>query len=174
MTIIPTLDTERLILRPHRASDFDAYRAMWGHPDVTRFIGGTPLSREASWSKLMRVMGVWQALGFGFFAIEERATGRFIGEAGFHDMRRDMTPSIEGTLEAGWGLLPDAHGKGYATEAMRVAIAWADAQDFGMSMTCIIAEANLPSQRVADKLGFAAPELGAYLEHPILVYRRPM
>jgi RimJ/RimL family protein N-acetyltransferase len=174
MTIIPTLETERLILRPHRASDFEPFAAMWADPIVARYVGGVTSNREASWSKLMRMMGVWQALGFGFFAIEEKGTGTYVGGAGFHEMRRDMTPSIEGTLEAGWGLAPEAHGKGYATEAMRAAIAWAEAQDFGMPMTCIIDEANTPSKRVAEKLGFCDPEVGCYLGHSILVYRRPL
>ena len=61
---------------------------------------------------------MWRHMGFGFWAIEEKATGRFIGEAGFHELRRDIEPSIEGTLEAGWGFVTDAHGKGFATEAV--------------------------------------------------------
>jgi len=172
MVDIPTLETDRLVLRAHRADDFDAFAAMWADPRVAQYVGGMPASREASWSKLMRLMGVWQALGFGFFAIEEKRTGDYIGGAGFHEMRRDMTPSIEGTLEAGWGLAPAAHGKGYATEAMRAALEWARAQNFGMSLTCIIDVANLASQRVAEKLGFSEPVTGSYLGEPILVYRR--
>jgi RimJ/RimL family protein N-acetyltransferase len=46
--MIPTLETERLILRPHRLADFDAYVEMWADPDVVRFIGGKPFDRESS------------------------------------------------------------------------------------------------------------------------------
>src|SRR5690606_8311914 len=95
----PTLETERLILRPYRPEDFDAYAEMWADPDVVRFMGGKPFDREASWSRFLRQMGAWQLMGFGFFAIEEKETGVFAGEAGFHELRRDLVPSLEGTLE---------------------------------------------------------------------------
>jgi len=77
---IPTLTTGRLLLRPYRLADFDAYAAMWADPAVTRFIGGVPFTREQSWSRFLRQIGVWHHLAFGFFAIEEKATGRFAGE----------------------------------------------------------------------------------------------
>src|SRR5690606_4264029 len=96
----------------------------------------------------------WQVLGFGFFAIEEKETGRLAGEAGFADFRRNLEPSIEGTLEAGWVLNPNVQGWGYATEAMTAAIGWADTAFPGRRMTCIIDPDNLPSIRVAQRLGF--------------------
>ncbi len=76
------------------------------------------------------------------------------GEAGFQDMRRDFEPSIEGTLETGWALIPSAHGKGYATEAVSALIAWADAHFPGRRMTCIISPENQASLRLAAKFGF--------------------
>jgi hypothetical protein len=54
---------------------------MWTEPAVVRFIGA--LSREAAWIRFVRQAGHWNRLGFGFFAIEDRATGAFVGEAGF-------------------------------------------------------------------------------------------
>jgi RimJ/RimL family protein N-acetyltransferase len=152
--MIPVIETPRLILRAHALPDFDAYVAMWADPHVVRFITGTPFTREASWSRFLRHPGHWQHMGFGFLAIEEKETGRFIGEAGFHDMRREITPSIEGTLEAGWALSPSVHGRGYGFEAMQALVGWADAAFSGRRMTCIIDPANLASQRVAAKLGF--------------------
>ncbi len=125
MTDIPTIETERLILRPHAISDFDAYAAMWREPGVFRFIGGVAMSREESWTRLLRTAGVWHFLGFGFLVVEERSSGRFLGEAGFHDLRRDMHPSPEGSMEAGWALCHSAQGRGYATEAMRALLSWA-------------------------------------------------
>ena len=114
----PTIETERTILRPHRLDDFDAYAAMWADPVVTRFIGGKPRTREESWIRFLRHPGMWSLLGYGFWAIEEKASGRFIGEAGFHDLKRDIVPSIEGMPEAGWALVPSAHGKGLASEVV--------------------------------------------------------
>jgi RimJ/RimL family protein N-acetyltransferase len=170
--MIPTLETERLILRPHRLEDFDAYVEMWADPDVVRFIGGKPFDRELSWSRFLRHAGVWQHLGFGFFAIEEKETGRFAGEAGFHDLRRNVDPSVEGTLEAGWALTPNVQGWGYATEAMSAAIGWADAAFPQKRMTCIIDPDNLPSIRVAGRLGFAELARTTYNSTPIVVFER--
>ena len=165
--MIPVIETPRLILRAHAFADFDAYCTLWSDPDVVRYITGTPFTREASWSRFLRHPGHWQHMSFGFLAIEERETGRFIGEAGFHDMRREITPSIEGTLEAGWGLMPSAHGRGYGSEAMQALVGWADAAFPGRRMTCIIDPANLPSRRVADRLGFT--EVGPATYHGSVV-----
>jgi RimJ/RimL family protein N-acetyltransferase len=170
--MIPTIETERLILRPHRLDDFEAYAEMWADPDVVRFIGGKPFDREASWSRFLRQAGIWQVLGFGFFAIEEKETGRFAGEAGFHDLRRSMDPVIEGTLEAGWALNPDVQGWGYATEAMTAAIGWAEGAFPGRAMTCIINPDNLPSIRVAQRLGFAELARTRYQDSAVTVFRR--
>ena len=170
--MIPVIETPRLILRAHALADFDPYVALWSDPDVVRYITGTPFSREASWARFLRHPGHWQHMGFGFLAIEERETGRFIGEAGFHDMRREMTPSIEGTLEAGWGLMPSAHGRGYGFEAMQALVGWADATFPGRRMTCIIDPANQPSQRVATKLGFREVTAASYHGSAVTLYER--
>ncbi len=55
MTDIPTLETARLTLRPHRLDDFDAHAALWADEDVVRFITGVPSTREQSWSRMLRV-----------------------------------------------------------------------------------------------------------------------
>jgi len=171
MTIIPTLETERLILRPHRLEDFDDYAAIWADPDVVRFITGSPISRENSWSRMLRVAGLWHLMGFGFLAIEEKGTGRLLGEAGFQDMRREFQPSIEGTLETGWALVPSVHGRGYATEAVTAMISWGKAHFPDHRMTCIISPENAASLRVAAKLGFREFARADY-HGPILVLAR--
>ncbi|TXI10007.1 MAG: N-acetyltransferase [Rhizobium sp.] len=154
MTMIPTLTTDRLLLRGHRLDDFDEFCALWKHKDLVRFIGGEMPTREQVWSRLLRYAGLWHHLGFGFFAVEERRSSRLIGEVGFLDLHRDMTPMTEGTLEAGWGITPPMQGRGYATEAMNAAIAWADGTFAGRRMTCIVELENKPSLRVAEKIGF--------------------
>jgi RimJ/RimL family protein N-acetyltransferase len=170
--MIPTLETERLILRPHRLTDFGTYVEMWADPDVVRFIGGQPFDRESTWSRFLRTAGGWHYLGFGFFAIEEKATGLFVGEAGFHDLHRTLVPSIEDTLEAGWALMPTGQGWGYATEAMAAAIAWAEGAYPDRRMTCIIDPDNLPSVRVANRLGFVELARASYHDRPIVIYER--
>lgn len=170
--MIPVIETPRLILRAHALADFDAYVALWSDPDVVRFITGTPFTREASWSRFLRHPGHWQHMGFGFLAIEERETGRFIGEAGFHDMRREMTPSIEGTLEAGWALIPSVHGRGYGAEAMQALVGWADRNFPGRRMTCIIDPSNQASQRVAIRLGFSEVTRTTYHGSPTILFER--
>lgn len=169
---IPTLATGRLILRGYRDADFDAYAAMWADPAVTRFIGGKPISREASWTRFLRQHGMWQAAGFGFWVVEEKATGGFLGEAGFHDLKRELTPSIEGTLETGWGFVPSAHGKGIATEVVGAVIGWGEANRPGMRMTCIIDPANTASIRVAARHGFREFARTTYHGAPTLLFER--
>jgi RimJ/RimL family protein N-acetyltransferase len=170
--MIPTLETERLILRPHRSEDFDTYVQMWADPDVVRFIGGKPFDRESSWGRFVKHAGVWHHMGFGFFAIEEKETGLFIGEAGFHEVRRAIEPNIEGTLEAGWALMPTGQGWGYATEAMTAALAWAETAFPGRRMTCLIDPDNLASIRVATRLGFTELARSLYHETPVVIFER--
>jgi RimJ/RimL family protein N-acetyltransferase len=154
MTDIPTLETERLTLRAHRLDDFSAHAALWADEHVVRFITGAPSTREQSWSRMLRIAGMWHHMGFGFLAIVKKDTGQFIGEAGFLEARREMEPSIEGTIELGWALMPSAHGRGYATEALTALIGWAEAHFPCRPMTCIISPENQASLRVAAKLGF--------------------
>ena len=169
----PLLETPRLRLRPHRLDDFETYAAMWAEPQIVRFVGGKPMSREAAWTRFLRQIGLWRYLGFGFFALEDRESGAFVGEAGFHDLRRTITPSNEGMMEAGWGFVSAVHGRGLAEEAMRAAIAWADCAHPGPPMTCIIQVGHAASLRVAAKLGFTPYAETAYHGDPVTMLERP-
>ena len=152
--VASVIETPRAILRPHQLDDFDAYVAMWADPVVTRFIGGKPRTREESWMRFLRHAGLWSLLGYGFWAIEDKASGRFIGEAGFHDLRRDMVPSIEGVPEAGWALVSSAHGQGFASEVVSRILAWGDETFQGARTVCIIDPENTASLNVAAKCGY--------------------
>src|ERR1700757_1972361 len=110
----PVLITERLVLRPHDRDDFADSVAMWSDPAVTRFITGRPSTPEECWSRLLRYAGGWKLLGFGYWAICDRETDRFLGEGGFHDLKRDFRPAFGDVPEIGWGLTAPAQGKGYA------------------------------------------------------------
>jgi RimJ/RimL family protein N-acetyltransferase len=150
----PTIETDRLILRAHRVDDFGACAAMWADPVVTRYIGGKPSTAQQSWSRILQYAGLWSLLGFGYWAIEEKATGTFIGELGFADFKRDIDPPFDGMPELGWALAPHAHGKGYATEAVRAAVAWGDANLVATRTACMISPENTASISVAKKCGY--------------------
>jgi len=167
----PVLETERVILRSHRLDDFEAYQAMWAVPQVTRFIGGRPRTREESWMRFLRHAGTWSMLGYGYWAIEAKAGGGFIGEAGFHDMKRDIEPSIEGVPEAGWALAPAFQGLGLATEIMGRAIAWSDANT-GSRTVCIIDPQNTGSINVAQKCGYREVLKTSYHGEPTILFER--
>jgi len=94
--------------------------------------------------------------GYGYWAVEERISGRYIGELGFADFKRDIAPSIDGVPELGWALAPQFHGNGYATEALRAAVAWGDHHLAQSRTVCIIHRDNQRSFRVAEKLGYKA------------------
>lgn len=169
---VPNLETSRTILRAHRMDDFDAYVAMWADPDVTRFIGGRPRTREESWQRFLRHAGCWSLIGYGFWAIEDKKSGAFLGEAGFHDAKRDMTPSIEGIPEAGWGLAPQAHGRGLATEIVGAVLAWGDENLDEPKSVCIIDPGNTASIRVAEKCGYREVLRTSYHGEPTVLFER--
>jgi RimJ/RimL family protein N-acetyltransferase len=169
---VPILETSRLRLRGHRLDDFVHSAAMWADAVVTRFIGGQPLTEEEAWTKFLRYAGHWALLGFGYWVVEEKAAGTFVGEIGFADFKRDVQPSLKGVPEIGWVLASQAHGKGYATEAVRAAVAWGDAHFQSPRTACIIAPENLASIRVAVKCGYKGPQRAFYKGKPTLMYVR--
>ena len=169
---IPTLETERLTLRGHRVDDLEDCLALWADPGVTRFITGRAGTREEVWARLVRYVGHWALLGYGYWVVCEKSTGRFIGELGFADYQRDLKPSFEGAPEIGWALLSSAHGKGYATEAIRAALAWGDAHFDARRTVCLISPENAPSLRVAEKCGYREFGRGEYKGSPTILFER--
>jgi RimJ/RimL family protein N-acetyltransferase len=151
---IPVLETRRLRLRPHRPGDFDSSAELWADPVVTRYIGGRPLTREEVWGRLLRYDGHWTMLGFGYWALEEKLTGAFLGELGFADLQREIEPRLDGMAEIGWVLTPQHHGKGYATEAVRAVVAWGDQHLLTARMVALIHPQNAASLRLAGKFNF--------------------
>jgi RimJ/RimL family protein N-acetyltransferase len=166
------IESARLRLREHRATDLDAYAAMWADPRVTRFIGGKPFSREQSWVRLLCNRGMWAMLGFGFWVVEDRATGEFLGEAGLQELHREIAPTLVGTLECGWGLAPSAQGRGLAREAVKAVLAWADQNLPGKRQTCIIDADHTVSIRLADEFGFRELARTEYHAAPVVIFQR--
>lgn len=154
MSVVPVIETERLILRGHTKADLDVCAAIWGDAEVTRYIGGRPFARDEVWSRILRYVGHWQEMGYGFWAVTEKASGRLIGELGFADFKRPLEPSFGDTPEMGWVLSPTGHGKGYASEAVAAALDWGDRNFDGRRTVCMIHPENEASLRVAQKAGF--------------------
>ena len=167
---IPVLSTPRLTLRGYRMEDLDPMVAIWNDPIVRRHFHNRPSAREDVWGSLLRQFGCWVMLGYGMWAIEEKATGEYIGAAGIFDVKRDLDPALDGIPEAGWTLASRCHGKGYATEAVRAALAWVDERH--PRQFCIITPQNTPSVRVAEKCGFRPYGETIYKEEPTLIFVR--
>ena len=152
----PRLETARLVLRAHAQEDFPALAEMWASPEVVRHISGSPSTPGESWSRLLRYRGLWGVLGYGYWCVCERATGRYVGDVGFADFRRETRPSIAGVPEAGWVLSPWAHGQGFGGEAVTAALDWLDREILPDRIVCLISDGNVASIRLAMRNGFAA------------------
>jgi RimJ/RimL family protein N-acetyltransferase len=143
-----TLKTERLVLRMLREDDFEQYAAMLAHADVARYLSdGRPLSRADAWRQMAFVVGHWQLRGYGLWAVEEAATGRLAGRIGF------LNPEGWPGFELGWTLAREFWGRGYATEGARRALAYAFNEMGREHVISLIRPDNLPSVRVAERLG---------------------
>ncbi len=167
----PELTTDRLLLRGHTLADFDDCAALWAERAVVRYIGNQPSTREQAWSRLLRYIGHWQLLGYGFWVATERATGRFVGELGVARFERELEPA-PGELEAGWVLASWAHGHGFATEGMRAVLEWIDQKFPGRRTSCVIDVGNAASLRVAAKLGYKEVGHAQYQGDQCFVLRR--
>ena len=127
---------------------------MWADPAVTRYILGTPSSPQQTWSRMLAYAGHWTFLGFGYWAVIDRASATFVGELGFADFKRDLAPDVRGVPEIGWALASHAQGRGLATEALRAALAWGDAHLDASRTIALIDPDNAPSLRVAENVGY--------------------
>jgi RimJ/RimL family protein N-acetyltransferase len=169
---IPIIETARLRLRGHRYDDLPHCAAMWSDPAVTRFISGRPSTEQQSWTRLLVYIGHWSVLGFGYWAIEEKGSGDFVGEAGFANFKRDIAPAMKDKPELGFALASRFHGRGYATESVRAALAWADAHLAYPTSVCIVNPRNPASLRVVEKSGYEAFEESVYNDQPALFLAR--
>lgn len=166
------IETARLLLRPHIAEDFEACRAMWQDPAVTKFISGTPATEADAWLRFLGYFGRWDLMDYGLFAVIEKSSGRFMGEVGFSDFRRGLGPDFDPFHEAAWVLAGAGHGKGYAREAMTAAQDWLDKKFTPDKTVCIISRENIPSIRLAEKLGFRSTGEATYKQEPVKLFER--
>lgn len=165
---VPELLTDRLRLRAFDSSDFEAYAVMMADADVTRFLGeGRPLSRVDAWRQLATFAGHWMLKGYGIWAVEERATGAFVGRIGCHD------PEGFPAFEVAYTLARQAWGKGYGREGAAAALEYARNVLRHPAITSIIRPGNRRSIRVAESLGAVAAETVEFFGAPAVLYRYP-
>lgn len=169
---VPILETQRLRLRRHRYEDFPQCLAMWADPQVTRFIGGEPAGEQRTWARLLAYIGHWALMGFGYWVIERRDSGEFVGEIGFADFKRDLAPAMRGSPELGFALSPRFHGCGYATECARAVVAWGDEHLPQPRSVCLIDPQNAASLRVVANCGYEVFGQGAYGGRQVLFLAR--
>jgi RimJ/RimL family protein N-acetyltransferase len=145
---IPRVVTPRLVLRGLKEEDFETYAVMMADPVITRYLGdGQPLNRADSWRQLATFLGHWALRGYGVWGVEHRETGAFMGRVGC------LNPEGWPGFEIGYTLDRPFWGQGFATEAVRASLNYARTVCRQDRVISIIRPANLPSIRVAERLG---------------------
>ena len=173
LSSVPMLETSRLVMRGFQVADFDAWFAMTRLPAFYRYLSPAPLPAEEVWKLLLRSAGHWAVLGYGFWAVEEKASGRFVGGVGFLNLKRAIEPPLGDAPEMGWVLDPAVHGLSYASEAADAALVWASNYFGPVRTVCIIHPDNEPSLRLAAKIGYREYARSTYHEEPIVLLERP-
>jgi RimJ/RimL family protein N-acetyltransferase len=158
------LETDRLLLRMWRNEDFEAYAKMCADPDVMRYLGGKTFNRLEAWRHMALLVGHWHLLGFGHWAVEEKATGEFVGRIGF------LNPEGWPGFEIGWILGREFWGKGYATEGARRALSYAFNELDKAHVISLIHPDNKGSIRVAERLGEKPEGKTELLGTEVLIY----
>lgn len=145
---VPVLHTERLILRGFTRDDFEPFTTIVADPEVVRYIDdGTPISREDCWRGMALFLGHWHLRGYGWWAVEDRTSGDFLGRIGLYN------PEGWPGIEVGWLLRRDMWGAGLATEGATAALTFAFEVVGAHHVISLIDRRNARSIRVAEKLG---------------------
>ncbi|GJM11178.1 MAG: GNAT family acetyltransferase [Lysobacteraceae bacterium] len=159
------LQTDRLRLRMWTAGDYPAYAAFYDQPEVTRFVGGQKDAEDA-WRHLAMQLGHWKLRGFGYYAVEKKATRDFVGCVGV------WQSAAWPETELGYWVVPSAQGKGLALEAASAVLNEAKTAPEITSLVSYIDPSNGPSIRLAERLGAiedGSIELASFGQH--LVFR---
>ncbi len=165
MTSIPTLETERLILRPPTMDDWPAYRDFMAS-DRAVFMGG-PHNEEANWGMFCHDTALWSLFGHGALSVDTRTDRACVGQIGIN--AGPLFPE----RELGWFVFPGSEGKGYAFEAASALRDWALGVRGFKTLVSNIHPDNARSIRLAERLG-ASPDPDAPRRDPKdLIYRHP-
>lgn len=161
-------ETERLIARDYVASDYLPFSQMNADEEVMKYFPALLTTKESN-ALLDRNQKELTSLGYGLFAIEEKATGEFIGFTGFHEttFEAEFTPCIE----IGWRLKSSVWNQGYATEAALGALAYANEHTSFDEIYSFTATLNKPSEQVMKKIHFT--KISTF-QHPALVNGDPL
>jgi RimJ/RimL family protein N-acetyltransferase len=150
----PALETERLLLREWRESDVEDYARICSDPEVMRYMFPPRAHTYAeAAADARRLREHWERWGFGHWAVEERATGRFVGRTGFK--RHPDWPLDPDNTECGWLFAREVWGRGYATEAARAAVRFGFEELNRPEVISIARPGNAASRRVMEKAGLS-------------------
>lgn len=160
--------TDRLLLRKFTRADFDAWLPFFRDPESTRYWEGIPDDPlKACRQQFDRIFERYEKGLGGMNALACRRSGDLMGMCGL--LVQDVDGDKE--LEIGYSLLPEARGKGYATEAGLYCRDAAFARGWSESLISIIHIRNLPSQSVAKRLGMTRDRETRYKENPVVLFR---
>ena len=142
----PTLETQRLILRPPEEKDFEPWTEMRSHAHAMRFLGGA-MSPEEVWRLATTMVGHWVWRGYGMFSMVEKISGEWIGRCG------PWYPHGWPEPEIGWAVKPEFQGRGYAKEAASACLDYAVDSLGWKYLAHFIDKDNVPSIKLAERLG---------------------
>lgn len=142
----PTLETDRLILRPPEEKDFEPWAEMRSHSEAMRFLGGAMAPAEV-WRLATTMVGHWVWRGYGMFSVLEKSSGEWIGRSG------PWYPHGWPEPEIGWALKPEYQGKGYALESAIACLDYSVEKLGWQHLAHFIDKDNLPSIKLAERLG---------------------
>lgn len=162
---IPTLETERLTLRPFGEADVEPMFHMLQDPAVVHYVGDRHVpTRQETWRMVAGWLGHWALRGYGQWSIEERESGQLVGRAGIINPADWPGPEVGYLLGKAWW------GRGYATEAARAAMDWGFREIGFDDLLSLIDPANQPSIAVATRLGESLRGETEIMGHHVLVY----
>lgn len=170
--VAPVIETRRLRLRPLQKSDFEPVLRIWSDPENVRFVGGKPSTGFEAWRRIVFSAGFWPILGYGYWALEEKGSGHFIGMTGFADFKRDEPAGFSGDPEIGYVIDKTVHGQGYGREAMTACMAWMDETHGRQRTICLIEPENIASIKIAERLGYRTYGEGRIGDAAVLLMER--
>ncbi len=165
------METDRLILRQWKSGDYQSYAELCSDAHVMRYFLA-PLSREESYEQANKIQSLISERGWGFWAVELKETGQFIGFVGLHNQDENSGFPNAPFIEIGWRLSSEFWGLGYAPEAAQKALQFAFEEINAPSVYAFTTLQNLPSQRVILKLGMV--NMNQDFSHPKVVKGHPL